>query len=645
MKENPLTYKPEPLNVRPRDEYGLEWRPTNPSDLDEQVIKEQDGGPTYWPLRLLAGVAVLILGGRLLQLQVVSGQQYRQLAEGNSVRTVRLRAERGIVFDQKGSILTRNTKQATATVNLERFPKDRAEQEKFWQRVEKIIPVNQAAKEEIGRLRQQNAAGEYQIASAPAKEQYLLLKELSGEENALTLSDRIVRRYETGAGLAHLLGYVGQVTEKELASGEYGRIDVVGKNGVERSYESELRGQAGVQMVEVDAQGRPLGNLSDDRNKPPVPGASLRLAIDWEIQKQVAEALRQAMEARDKQFPEAASLGGTVIVMDPRNGQLKSLVSLPDYDNNLFAKGIKQSDLDALTHDQRKPLISRANFGLYPPGSTIKPLVAAGALHHQVVSPYYSLDTPPAINIGNFSFPDWKDHGQTDIKTAIAESNNIFFYMLGGGWQSVDGLGLERLRETVHWFGYERKTGIDLPGEETGYFLSAERKRKLSREPVYLGDIYHVSIGQGDIGVTPLQVTVATAAIANGGTVYEPRLVESFVDANNQNPRPVEPTVAAKLPVSGQSLGFVQAGMRQAVTDGSSRTLAALSVPLAGKTGTAQFGTNKLTHAWFTGYGPYNNPEYVVTVLLEGGGGSFEAAVPLAETVFRIIFNEPKPVP
>ncbi len=328
--------------------------------------------------------------------------------------------------------------------------------------------------------------------------------------------------------------------------------------------------------------------------------------------------------------------------MEPTTGRIRALVSLPDYDNNLFAKGISSSELSSLISDPKKPLVCRATNGLYPPGSTIKPLVATGALHYNIVSPSYALDTPAEIKIGQQVFPDWKDHGLTNIRTAIAESNNIFFYMVGGGWEKVNGLGLERLRETVHWFGYEKPTGIDLPGELKGYFLSTERKKRFSNEPVYLGDVYHVSIGQGDIGVTPIQVATATAAIANGGSVIEPRLVESYVNSNNEQARDVSPTVSNKLPVTDSELQIVREGMRQAVLSGSSRPLSTLKTKLAGKTGTAQFGNQDLTHAWFTGFGPFENPEYVVTVLIEGGGGSFEAAVPLAENVFRIIFNEPK---
>ncbi len=212
--------------------------------------------------------------------------------------------------------------------------------------------------------------------------------------------------------------------------------------------------------------------------------------------------------------------------------------------------------------------------------------------------------------------------------------------MLGGGYENVRGLGLNRIREILQWFGFEQPTGIDLDHEGKGFILSEEWKRKTAKEPVYLGDVYHLSIGQGDVTATPLEMTAATAAIANGGTLYAPRLSAAFTNASGQVVENINSTIKSQLPIDGQKLQIVREGMRQAVLTGSSRPLSTLSKSLAGKTGTAQFGNQGKTHAWFTGFGPTENPEVVVTVLIEGGGGSFEAAIPVAEEVFRAYFNE-----
>lgn len=640
MSKSDLQYQAEDLKLRPRRTQSLEWEGSFTPRTDE-LMPDESLNRRYPKLGFVFTLTTLVLIGRLFQLQVAAGQQYRNLAEGNSIRTIRLNPERGLIFDRNGALLTRNTKRVVAVVNVESLPRDAGERAAILDQVGQIVTMSSDARTDIERLSDQLIRGEYQIATDLTKEQSLLLKEMSAKTPAVSLAERPVRQYETGDGLAHILGYVGQVTEDEVSSGEYSRLDQVGKNGLERSYEEQLRGQPGIQMVEVDASGQQLATVSDDRNREPQAGESLRLSIDENLQRQVAAALRASMATRNEQFPAASNLGGAVIVMEAKTGRLRAMVSLPDYDNNLFARGITSNELSTLTTDPGRPLFARANYGLYPPGSTIKPVVASGALFYKIVDQNYAIDTPAKITVGGHDFPDWKDHGLTNIKTAIAESNNVFFYMLGGGWDKITGLGLDRLRETVHWFGLERKTGIDLPGEEKGYFLSEERKKKLSNEPVYLGDVYHASIGQGDVGVTPLQMAVATAAVANGGTVYQPRLAEGYVNAQNGQERVIEPTVTNQVPVAASDLQIVRDGMRQAVLSGSSRPLSQLSVSLAGKTGTAQFGNQGLTHAWFTGFGPYEDPEYVVTVLIEGGGGSFEAAIPLAENVFRLVFNEP----
>lgn len=584
-----------------------------------------------------------IFVGRLLQLQVTVGAQYRNLSEGNSIRARRLAADRGLIFSDNGVVLARNTKKAALVIRIENLPSSRDERETFYTRLRQITPVTTEQVAEIEGLRTK-LAGDYTVSTKVDDRQLLLLKELAHLNPAVVLDEKPVRQYEALPGIGHLIGYVGQVTQADIDHG-YNSLDSIGKNGLEMTYEPQLRGTFGVQEVAVDAQGRFAQEVASDRNQPPVAGKSLRLSIDTELQKQVATAVSTAIAKRDEQYPDTKNLGATVILMEPRTGLIRALVSLPSYDNNLFAQGISQTDYAALTTDPTKPLFDRATNGLYPPGSTIKPLVASGALQNNVVSPTYSVDTPPAIVIGNSTFPDWKDHGVTTIRTAIAESNNVFFYMLGGGWQNVKGLGMDRLTNTLHAFGLEEPTGIDTGNESTGFLLSPAWKKAQKGEPIYLGDVYHLSIGQGDILVTPLQMTVATAAIANNGSLITPHLAESFVDAKNNVLSPIEPTVRRALPFSAANLQVVREGMRQAVTAGSSRPLGVLKEAVAGKTGTAQFGSQDRTHAWFTGYAPYDNPQIVVTVLVEGGGGSFEVALPLAEDALRAYFHEPKPDP
>lgn len=636
------------FNPQRLDENEMIWRDDNSAEdwqysLDpdtDDVLHAEQRAKKLWPLQLAAVLVLLIFVGRLLQLQVAVGAQYKNLSAGNSLRAIRIAADRGLIFDQKGNVLARNTKRSSLALRVESLPETLPEREVLYQKIRKITDLPTENTDELERLRGA-VVGDYAINTELNKEQILLLNELSYTEPSVVIHESFVREYDTSFGLSNIIGYTGQVNEDDVARG-YSNLDTIGKAGIEKTYEEQLRGLFGIQEVEVDSQGRIGRTVASDNNRDAETGVGLRLGIDLEFQQQVAEALVKAVAKREEEFGKSPTLGATVIAMDPRSGIIRALVTYPSYDNNLFAKGISKDDLNNLYNDPGRPLFNRALSGTYPPGSTIKPLIASGALYYNTVSPNYAIDTPPSIEIGEFSFPDWKDHGMTNIQTAIAESNNIFFYALGGGWQSISGLGLERIRNTLHWFGLESVTGIDIGSENTGLILSEEWKREVKDEPVYLGDVYHLSIGQGDIAVTPIQMTAAIGAIANGGTLYEPRTVEVLVDTKNNPIEEITPPVKDQLPISDSELQIVRNGMRQAVEAGSSTPLNTLTTKLAGKTGTAQFGNEGRTHAWFTGFGPFENPEIVITILVEGGGGSFEAAIPLAEEIFRDYFHEPK---
>jgi len=620
-----------------------EWRTTiTPKDDDAGTVRPATTARSLFSIKLISVILCTVFVGRLLQLQVTVGAQYRSLSEGNSIRAKRLPADRGLIFDQNGSVLARNTKKAALLIRLENLPTDLTGRERFFDQLRLILPISTEQTREIEEIRAK-LAGDYLVSTKVTAEQLLLLKELAHQNTAVILDEKPVRQYETLPSIGHIIGYVGQVSPDDINQG-YSSLDVIGKNGLEKAYESQLRGTFGIQEVAVDSHGRFVHEVASNNNQEPVAGKSLRLSVDRELQDQVAAAVSAAMQKRNEQYPDTKTLGATVILMEPATGLVRALVSLPSYDNNLFAQGISQADYTAINDDPAKPLFNRATNGLYPPGSTIKPLVASGALHNRVVSPAFSIDTPTAITVGSFSFPDWKDHGVTTIRTAIAESNNIFFYMLGGGWQNVKGLGFDRLIDTLHTFGLEDTTGIDIGNESAGFLLSSAWKKEQKGEPIYLGDVYHLAIGQGDVLVTPIQMAVATAAIANNGNLLEPHLAEAFVDAKNGNAETINPTVRRVLPYDSATLQIVREGMRQAVTAGSSRPLGVLREAVAGKTGTAQFGSQDRTHAWFTGFAPFDNPQIVITVLVEGGGGSYDVAIPLAEEALRAYFHEPKPV-
>jgi len=620
---------------------GVDWYHPMSNSTDEPV--EEEDKPSY-SLKTFQVAVVFVLclfSFRLMQLQVVSGQEYRNLSEGNSIRVQVLPADRGLVFDANSEILTSNQNLSALSIDLNQVPKDWSDRQMLIDKLNRIKPLNEERLAELNDL-VGRVGGTYLLETELTKEEYLLIKELSYTEPSVIASDKAVRKYVELPGFAHLMGYVGQVNKEDIEDG-YISVELIGKTGLEKIYEHELKGIHGLQHEEVDSMGATIHQVASDKNRRPTAGYGLKLGLDKNLQQKFGEALQTAINKREEEFGKS-DFGATAIALDPQTGLIKAMVSLPDYDNNLFSTGISQEELSNLYNDPKKPLFNRAIAGRYPPGSTIKPLIATGGLQYKIITPNYAIDTPAAIEIGQFRFPDWKDHGMTDIRRAIAESNNIFFYMIGGGYENIKGLGLERIRQTLDWYNFEELTNIDLLGENKSFVLSEEWKLENKKEPIYLGDLYHISIGQGDIEVTPIRLTTAIAAIANGGTVYEPKLVDALTNSEGEIVKDLEPAAVGELPVEDSYLQIVREGMRQAVLEGSSTPLNSLSVKLAGKTGTSQFGNQNRTHAWFTGFGPFEDPEIVITVLIEGGGGSFEAAVPIAEELFRAYFNEPKPV-
>jgi len=319
------------------------------------------------------------------------------------------------------------------------------------------------------------------------------------------------------------------------------------------------------------------------------------------------------------------------------------MLSYPSYDNNIFIQG-NDSEYQRLNQDPSKPFIFRALVGEYPPGSIIKPLLAIAGLSEGIITPKTNIFSNGGIRIGQWFYPDWKEggHGNTNVIKALSESVNTFFYYLGGGFKDFDGLGHQKIREYLSVFGLTQKTGIDLPGEKQGFIATPAWKKKYKNEPWYIGDTYHLSIGQGDILVTPLQVAIYTMALANNGTLFVPHLVKAF-----QNP--VDATIKNKsLQIANQDLfdveyfELIKKGMREAVTQGSARQLNDLTIKVAGKTGTAQVGGNKLPHAWFIGFAPYDNPEIALTILIENGGEGSAVAVPLAKEIISFLFTKDK---
>lgn len=436
------------------------------------------------------------------------------------------------------------------------------------------------------------------------------------------------REYVAAPGFAHILGFVRY--PKADAAGEWWREEYVGVSGVEHAYDAMLAGENGSIMSETDARGK---LVREDIVDPPRDGGNLKLSIDADMQAKLAEVLQRHAKANRFQ-------GGSALIMDVRTGELLAMTSFPEYDNAAFSEG----DADAIRDANEStliPLLNRAVAGVYAPGSIVKPIFAAAALHEGLIDPEKEILSTGSISIPNPYFPDkpsvfkdWKAHGYVDMRRAIAVSSDVYFYAIGGGYQDQRGLGIAKLDEYAKKFGFGAVSGFILGGEEAGVIPTPEWKEETFDDPWRLGDTYNTAIGQYGFQVTPLQVVRYVGAIANGGTLYNAHLLAE------ERPR------GTSVGISDAHLQIVREGMRAAVTDGG--TAAALNmsgISLGGKTGTAQVGArNEFMNSWAIGFWPYDNPKYAFAVVLEKApaGTNSGASPAMANFFYWLRDNKPE---
>lgn len=609
--------------ARPEAEYQVNVDPV--SDIDGLVADEQNqkGERSFWWAVLSFILLVVILAFRLVNLQVTQGQVFQGLAKGNRIETRRLAAPRGTIVDRQGKELTKNVPIYNLNLYPAQLPKQRADRETIYREIERVVGIK--ADDIIAEVDKHGLRSiEPLTLKANLDRETALLWQVEFKSiSGLTIDEVPIRSYEHGYALAHVLGYVGRVTDKELEKRPNMPLTaIVGKAGLESAYDEQLQGVEGKEEIEVDSQGRIQRIVTNSNTQP---GKTLELHLDKDLQKVMTEALAEGVKA-------AGRTKGAAVALDPTTGGVLGMVSLPDYDNNLFIQADKKQERQNLFDNKDQPLFNRVIAGLYPPGSTTKPIWAVAGLEEGIITEKTDIQTPSEIKIGSSVFPDWKFHGHADVKKAIAESNNIFFYAVAGGYDKIKGLGPTKMKDYATKFGWNQKTGIDLPGEAGGTFPDPEWKKKRLKEPWYIGDTYHMGIGQGYLSLTPMQLVRSINAIANNGTLYEPRLVKSIKDLNG-NVVETPSGKAIEHIASPNALRIVREGMRQTVLAGSSTPLKDIPMPIAAKTGTAQFEEKDKTHAWFVGFAPFDKPTITLAVMVEGGGGSFEVAVPIAKKI------------
>lgn len=625
---------------------------------------------------LIIFLALSIIIGRSIWLQVVKNDYYRLLAEGNRLRAETIEPKRGILYAKDLKPLVRNKANFVLYLRPIDLPKNELVRDELIRKVSYILDENEDEginkKNEDVKVADNNKSVDVitdkssfykikdllstiKIGSLDSYQPLFIADNIDYDKAMLLsidlpswpgvfLSSKTRREYlmpsatSTTAvlgenSLSHVLGYTGKINDKELLEmgKEYSRIDYIGKNGLEYFWEKELKGSAGSKNIEVDALGRQKKIINEVAARD---GSNLLLSLDLELQ-------QKAEEVANAYISKAGLHRASVIIINPNNGEILALVSLPAYDNNLFAKGISQEDYNKFLNDTERPLFNRSISGEFPSGSTIKPVFAVGALQEGVITEATSFLSNGGLRIGEWFFPDWKagGHGTTNVRKAIAESVNTFFYYIGGGYNDFKGLGLEGLIKYSRLFGLGELSGIDLNGERKGFVPTREWKEKTKNEPWYIGDTYHFAIGQGDVIVTPLQVANYTVAFANGGTLYQPHLVSKILDSNNQVIKEVSPKIIRANMVDANNMRIVREGMRQTVLAGSARSLQILPVSSAGKTGTAQWSSKKGPHAWFIGFAPYEKPQIAITVLVEEGVEGSAIAVPIAKDILNWYFT------
>lgn len=585
---------------------------------------------------IMVGVFTLLVG-RLIYLQIIRGTYFRQLAENNSERIIPVPAERGLVFDRRGRQLVKNI----ANFSLVLIPQDLPRQP-----VDRKIVIEKAAAiagrkpEDIQTLINEFRA--YQQDSLTIKEDLdydtaLKLQIQSVDIPGIFIAEGSKRWYGNASAtstavdphlpssLSHLLGYLGKLDQKELNNlfdKGYLPSDSLGKSGIEKTYETILRGTYGRRRVEVNVQGKEQLTLAEIA---PRPGQPIKLAIDVAMQGKLQTIMEHYLAVNHK-------TRASGIVMDPRNGEILAMVSLPAYDNNDFAGGIESSVYSRYVDNSDNPLFNRAISGAYPSGSTIKPVMATAALEEGIVDRATSFLSNGGLQVGPWFFPDWKagGHGVTNVTKSLAWSVNTYYYYIGGGYGSFNGLGVDRITGYLRRFGFGSALGIDVPGEESGFVPTKEWKLETKKEPWYIGDTYNLAIGQGDLLVTPLQIAEATASVANGGIMYRPHIVKSIMDPTKGSEEPLKIDILRQPLAKAGTLAIIRDGMRECVTYGSCRQLSRLPFPVAGKTGTAQWNSTKPNHAWFTSFAPFDKPELVVTVLVEEGVEGSAISAPIA---------------
>ena len=608
--------------------------------FETPLFKRVFQGFFYFSILLL-----FLLFLRTFQFQVIEGKELSILAFENRYIFHKIQAQRGVIYDRNLKQLVFNRPSFDFVCEKNNLPQEGYERKRVLNEVSQILKIKPESLEKIIREAAESENFTFPVFQNLDNLTLLILETRIGELPGFEISENSIREYKEGETFSHLIGYMGKIKTEELRgeSEFYSIFDYVGRDGVENSYEKVLRKNPGKIKIERDAKGN---IISKEIVSLPESGKSLVLYLDSDLQRKIKETL-------EKKVKEVGAKGAAAVALDPKTGGVLAQVSLPGFDNNIFSKG-NQKEIQELLDPKNDSLFNRAIKGKYLTGSTIKPLIASAALEEKIISPEKKINAQGKISVQDqwnpekvWEYNDWAVHGWTDMRKAIAQSVNVYFYTIGGGYGDQKGLGPTKIKEYLEKFGWNQKTGIDLPGEVEGFIPDPSWKKSYferKEDQVWVdGDTYNLSIGQGFLQITPLEVAVSFVPIANGGKLLKPQVVQKIVDERKNTVKEFGPVILKESFIDPENLKVVREGMRQAVTGenspkASATLLNSLPVSAAAKTGTAELGGDYY-HNWITVFAPYDDPKIVLTIVIEKVKGVKVATLPIAEEVLEWYFS------
>jgi penicillin-binding protein 2 len=590
-------------------------------------------GRIYWLFAAIA-VACFLLLLRAWHLQVVNGKYYLELSENNRLRFVETPPPRGRIFDRNGALLVNNVPSFNLYVVLEDMP----EPKPVLLRLAEMIEMTP---EEISRrvaLKKEDPYVPIKIKDDLSMKEVAVVEGHSLELPGVKIEAEFKRNAIYGSLAAHLLGYVGEISQGQMESGNYTNVKrggIIGQYGIEQTYDAMIRGKPGQKNIEVDALGHERRVL---KVMAPVQGDDIFLSLDLNVQKAAEEALGQRP--------------GAIVALDPHNGEVLAMVSHPAFNPNVISKGASSEVWEALLKDQKRPLTNRVIHGQYPPGSTFKIVMGAAILETKTASAASHVECRGFLRFGNRNFRDWKrgGHGSADLHRALVESCDVYFYEMGNR------LGIEAISKYSNLFGLGQPTGVALAFEKGGLIPSTDWKRRVRKEPWYPGETLSVSIGQGYVSTTPLQLATMVGAVAGDGVWHVPQLLKKTRNYETQEVNEVKFPEGRRLPLSPETLQTIRSALAGVVSDphGTASKSQSKLVSMGGKTGTAQVIAMKADsqrpasaseefqdHAWFVAFAPIDDPKVAVAVLVENGGHGGATAAPLARNVVEAYLAVP----